>query len=115
EEMIEQDAQAPADWRERVTSRTDMPPEELWSLVHVSQLLAVNHVPIVALVSQPRWEFRDDRNAELKIPFTNQMSRLPFKPASWALASRIVAWIAWPLFLLGIVANIQRRHPNSNA
>lgn len=110
-----------------------------WPPVEVARLLVANIVPIVPIISTPRWEFAESRPLILRLPLWHEALPDPlkgpywklvpageetrrtlhawqipgFSPASLGLLTRIMNWIAWPLFLIGFAANIQRRREAS--
>lgn len=105
--------------------RTDKP--DKWPVVEQLRIVAANHLPIIPVVIAPRWEFTEQHNAYFRIPGvqeslplsmrgdaiggdeTRHAWRLPMSPAAYAFLARLLSWIAWPVFLIGLAASIQRR------
>lgn len=93
---------------EQKLTSDEIPDAGQWSIGRRVHQILSNHVPIVPIVSDAKWELADDR--PLLIGAGGHVWRIPFlTPADYGLAIRIAFWIAWPLFLIGVAANIQRR------
>jgi hypothetical protein len=117
-------------------ARTDMPDARTWTPVLAAQVVVENHVPIIPVVTTPQWELAENRALVLRVPFLHE--RLPaalrgpelaagpeqstpapstrhgwviplVSPAAYGLCLRLVHWVAWPFFLIGFAANLQRR------
>ena len=101
----------------------DIRPEaEDWSALDVIRVVASNHVPIIPLVVEPRWEYHDQAPAEILLPEMAD-TRLPLNadaveiqspgfltPAFYGFWVRVFSWIALPVFLISTAASIQRRY-----
>ena len=101
----------------------DIRPEaEDWSPLDVIRVVASNHVPIIPLVAEPRWEYHDQAPVEVKLPDmaerylplgASQVEiRAPgfLTPAFYGFWVRVFSWIALPVFLISTAASIQRRY-----
>ncbi len=101
----------------------DIRPEaEDWSPLDVIRVVASNHVPIIPLVAEPRWEYHDQAPAEFRVPEIVQPyfpvdsepaeMRTPrfLTPAFYGFWVRVFSWIALPVFLISTAASIQRRY-----
>lgn len=101
----------------------DIRPEaEDWSALDVIRVVASNHVPIIPLVAEPRWEYHDQAPVEVRLPDmadrympleANQVEiSAPgfLTPAFYGFWVRVFSWIALPVFLISTAASIQRRY-----
>jgi hypothetical protein len=104
--------------------------------VLAAQVLLENHVPIIPVVTTPRWELAENRSLVMRVPFVHEhfpaalrgpelaaapdepTSASPTRhgwvirmvsPAAYGLFLRLLHWVAWPFFLIGFAANLQRR------
>lgn len=90
-------------------TRDQAPPAENWTHVEQARILIANHIPIATIVGTPRWELAEKRPLHVQVPFVGVQKIEFISPAAYGLFVRILHWLAWPLFLVGIAANLQRR------
>lgn len=100
-----------------LTRETRPAPAE-WNGVEIGRLMITYHVPIISVVDSPRWELASDGPMQVSVglPGVEPVYRgeIPvlsplMTPATYGLLVRLISWIAWPLFLIGVATNLQRR------
>lgn len=122
--------------------RTDSPTVEEWTVENLVRTMIACHVPVIPFVESPRWEFADERELKLSVPLSWGVGELEVRdskqpseglapelepkkgqrivtvswlsPAQYGMLVRLLSWIAWPLFLIGLAADLQRHRDQTD-
>jgi hypothetical protein len=114
-----------------VVGDSAFPRPEEWTRLDSFRLLIKTHVPIIPLTEAEPWLLAHERPLLLRLPVGHELLpdliagppirgdgdelsrrawRLDFlSPAGYGLGVRLLHWVAWPLALVGVAANLERR------